>query len=90
MMRNFIFYAMVVMMVLWTAVFMIELAYVYNGSEAVVALKASEFTVADLFGFYDTLRVEVWSASAAARLAVWALPTIVFAILSALTQPPPR
>ncbi len=90
MMRSFIFYAMAVLMVLWTTVFMIELAYVYYGSEAVVTLKASEFTVADLFGFYDTARAEVWSATSAARLAVWALPMIVFAILSALTQPPPR
>ncbi len=90
MMRSFIFYTMAVLMVLWTTVFMMELGHIYNGSEAVVALKASEFTVADLFRFYDTLRPEIWSFSSATRLAVWALPMVVFAILSAVTQPTPR
>jgi hypothetical protein len=89
-MRSFIFYAMVVLMVLWTIVFMIELTYVYYASAAFETFKASEYTVTDFFVFYEALRLEIWNATAAARLAVWALPMIVFAIVSAVTQPSPR
>ena len=89
-MRSFIYYSMVVLMVLWTALFVLELAYLYANSPAIAALGESGFTLTDLGQFYDRLRLQFWSINAGARVAVWALPMIVFAIVTAVTQPEAR
>jgi hypothetical protein len=49
-MRSFIFYLMVVLMIVWTAVFIMELSYVYFSSTAVAAMAGTEQSVAD-FGW---------------------------------------
>ena len=89
-MRSFIFYLMVVLMIVWTAVFIMELSYVYFSSTAVAAMAGTEQSVADFGVFYDTIRAGFWGAEAAARVAVWGLPMVVLAIISAVTQPAPR
>lgn len=88
-MRSFIFYLMVVLMVVWTAVFIVELVYAYPSSPEPAA-DAGGFSLAALGAFYERVRADLWSIASGARIAVWALPMIVFAILSAVTQPSAR
>ena len=89
-MRSFIFYAMVILMIVWTAVFIMEITYVYFTSTAVAAMSGTEGNLVDFGVFYETIRDEFWGAGAAARIAVWALPMVVCAIISAVTQPVAR
>lgn len=89
-MRSFIFYSMVVLMMVWTAVFIMEMAYVYFSSTAVAAMAGTEHNLGDFGVFYDTIRDGFWGPEAAARVAVWGLPMLVLAIISAVTQPAPR
>ena len=89
-MRSFIYYSMVVLMVVWTAFFVLELAYVYFSSPAIAALSESGYSLTDFGQFYDRMRLQFWSITAGARVAVWALPMIVFAIITAVTQPEGR
>ena len=82
-MRSFIFYLMVVLMIVWTAVFIMELSYVYFSSTVVAAMAGTEQSVADFGVFYDTIRAGFWGPEAAARVALGAkaegtpLPPIV-------------
>ena len=89
-MRSFIFYLMVVLMIVWTAVFIMELSYVYFSSTAVASMAGTEQSMDDFGVFYDTIRTDFWGPEAAARVAVWGLPMVVLAIISAVTQPAPR
>ena len=89
-MRSFIFYSMIVLMIVWTAVFIMELAFVYFTSPAVATFAASGFTMTDVGQFYVTIRDGLWSITSGARVAVWALPMIVLAIISAVSQPTAR
>ncbi len=89
-MRSFIFYSMIVLMIVWSAVFIMEMAYVYFSSTAVAAMAGTERSLGDFGVFYDTIREGFWGSDAAARVAVWGLPMMVLAILSAVTQPAPR
>jgi hypothetical protein len=89
-MRSFVFYLMVLLMLLWTSVFLMELAYLYYSSETVASFFAGDMMMVDVAQLYDVVRDDFWSLSSAARLAVWALPMLVFAIISAETQPPPQ
>ncbi len=89
-MRSFIFYSMIVLMIVWSAVFIMEMAYVYFSSTAVAAMAGTERSLGDFGVFYDTIREGFWGLDAAARVAVWGLPMMVLAILSAVTQPAPR
>ena len=54
------------------------------------AMAGTEQSVADFGVFYDTIRAGFWGPEAAARVAVWGLPMVVLAIISAVTQPAPR
>jgi len=89
-MRSFIFYAMVVLMIVWTAVFIMEMAYVYFSSTAVAAMAGTEHSLGDFGVFYDTIRKDFWGPDAAARVAVWGVPMVVLCIISAVTQPAAR
>ena len=89
-MRSFIFYTMVVLMIMWTAVFIMEMAYVYFSSTAVAAMAGTEHNLGDLGVFYGAIRDSFWGPEAAARVSVWGLPMVVLAIISAVTQPAPR
>ncbi len=86
-MRSFIFYLMIVLMIVWSAVFIMEMAYVYFSSTAVAAMAGTEQSLGDFGVFYDTIRDGFWGPAAAARVAVWGLPMMVLAIISAVTQP---
>ena len=79
-MRSFIFYSMIVLMIVWTAVFITELAYVYFSSTAVAAMA----------GTGSSLRDDFWGPDSAARVAVWGIPMLVLSIISAVTQPAAR
>ncbi len=86
-MRSFTFYSVVVLMIVWTAIFILELALVYFTSPAVATFAASGFTMTDVGQFYVTIRDGLWSITSGARMAVWALPMIVLALVSAVTLP---
>ena len=89
-MRSFIFYSMIVLMIVWSAVFIMEMAYVYFSSTAVAAMAGTEQSLGGFGVFYDTIRDGFWGPAAAARVAVWGLPMMVLAIITAVTQPAPR
>ena len=89
-MRSFIFYSMIVLMIIWTAVFIMEMAYVYYSSTAVAAMAGTEHSLGDFGVFYHTIRAGFWGPDAAARVAVWGIPMIILSIISAVTQPTPR
>ena len=86
-MRSFTFYSVVVLMIVWTAIFILELALVYFTSPAVATFAASGFTVTDGGQFYVTIREGLWSITSGARVAVWGLPMIVLVLISAVSQP---
>jgi hypothetical protein len=89
-MRSFIFYSMIVLMIVWSAVFIMEMAYVYFSSTAVAAMAGTDPSLDGFGAFYDTIRDGFWGPVAAARVAVWGLPMMVLAIISAVTQPAPH
>jgi hypothetical protein len=89
-MRSFTFYSVIVLMIVWTAVFIMELAFVYLTSPAVATFAASGFTMTDVGQFYVTIRDGLWSIASGARVAVWSLPMIVLAIITAVSQPTAR
>ncbi len=89
-MRSFTFYSVVVLMIVWTAIFILEMALVYFTSPAVATFAASGFTVTDGGQFYVTIREGLWSITSGARVAVWSLPMNVLAIISAVSQPTAR
>ena len=89
-MRSFIFYLMIVLMIAWTAVFIMEMAYVYFSSTAVASMAGTEASLGNFGAFYDTIREGFWGPGAAARVAVWGLPMVVLSIISAVSQPAPR
>ena len=86
-MRSFSFYSVVVLMIVWTAVFIMELSFVYFTSPAVATFAASGSTMTDVGQFYVTIRDGLWSITSGALVAVWALPMIVLVLISAVTQP---
>ena len=88
-MRSFIFHAMVVLMIVWTSLFLMELTYMYFGSEVGATINAGAFNTSNLNQLYAMVREDFWSTAAAARVAVWALPMLFFAVITAVTQPPP-
>ena len=88
-MRSFIFHAMVVLMIVWTAVFLMELTYMYFVSEVGATIAVGSFNMTNLDQLYAMVREGFWGAAAAARVAVWALPMLFFAFITAVTQPPP-
>jgi hypothetical protein len=89
-MRSFTFYSMVLLMIVWTAIFIMELAFVYFTSSAVATFTASGYSLTDVGQFYVTIREGLWTITSGARVAVWALPMIVMAIISAVSQPTAR
>ncbi len=89
-MRSFTFYSVVVLMIVWTAIFILELALVYFTSPAVATFAASGFTMTDVGQFYVTIRDGLWSITSGALVAVWALPMIVLVLISAVSQPTAR
>ena len=89
-MRSFIFYLMIVLMIVWTAAFIMELAYVYFSSTAVASMTGTEANLSNFGAFYDTIREGFWGPGAAARVAVWGVPMVVLSIISAVSQPAPR
>ena len=89
-MRSLTFYSVIVLMIVWTAVFIMELAFVYLTSPAVATFAASGFTMTDVGQFYVTIRDGLWSIASGARVAVWSLPMIVLAIITAVSQPTAR
>ena len=89
-MRSFNFYSVVVLMIVWNAIFILEMALVYFTSPAVATFAASGFTMTDVGQFYVTIRDGLWSITSGARVAVWSLPMIVLAIISAVSQPTAR
>ncbi len=89
-MRSFTFHSMLFLMIVWTAVFIMELTFVYFTSSAVATFTASGFTMTDVGQFYVTIRDGFWSIASGARVAVWALPMIVLVLISAVTQPTAR
>ncbi len=88
-MRSFIFHAMIVLMIVWTTVFLMELTYLYFGSEAGATIAAGSFNISNLDQLFAMVREGFWGTAGAARVAVWALPMLVFAVISAVAQPPP-
>ena len=86
-MRSFTFYSVVVLMIVWTAIFILEMALVYFTSPAVATFAASGFTMTDVGQFYVTIRDGLWSITSGARVAVWGLPMIVLVLISAVSQP---
>lgn len=89
-MRSFIFYLMILLMIVWTAAFIMELAYVYFSSPAVASMVGTDASLSNFGAFYDTIREGFWGPGAAARVAVWGVPMVVLAIISAVSQPAPR
>ncbi len=86
-MRSFTFYSVVVLMIVWTAIFIFEMAIVYFTSPAVATFAASGFNMTDGGKFYVTISEGLWSITSGARVAVWGLPMIVLVLISAVSQP---
>ncbi len=86
-MRSFIFYVTVVLMIVWTSLFLMELTYMYFVSDVGATIAAGAFNMSNLDQLYAVVREGFWSTAAAARVAVWGLPMLILAVIVAVTQP---
>lgn len=82
-MRGVIYGLMVVLMVLWTAVLLVDLVQIVLASGLVGPQPATGEAAPMAVG--DALS-NVWGPAAQARAIVWGLPMIVFALIAAITQ----
>ena len=85
-MRRVLYYLMIVLMVLWTAVLVADLTQVLLSSGIFAATPAEQTPIQTAQGAFQTLLPDLWSPAAQARAIVWGLPMIVFALIAAITQ----
>jgi len=85
-MQRTIYYATIVLMILWTAFLAADLVQLALGSGLLAAPAEGEAMPAALDRGYQTVRDVIWGSAAQARAIVWGLPMIVFALVAAITR----
>ncbi len=83
-MHRAIYFLMIVLMVLWTAVLAADLVQSLLASGVFAAPEQSTVQTAE--SVFRKLSQDLWGRAAQARAIVWGLPMIVFALLAAITQ----
>ncbi len=81
-----IYFLMIVLMVLWTAVLAADLVQSLLASGVFAAPEPEQSAVQTAESVYRKLFPDLWGPAAQARAIVWGLPMIVFALLAAITQ----
>jgi hypothetical protein len=77
---------MILLMVLWTAVLVVDLAQGLLSIGGIVAVGADEPAGEWVRRIALGVWYDLWSLKAQARAIVWGIPMIVFALITALTQ----
>ncbi len=85
-MNRAIYFLMIVLMVLWTAVLAADLVQGLLASGVFAAPGPEQSAVQTAESVYRKLSQDFWGPAAQARAIVWGLPMIVFALLAAITQ----
>lgn len=85
-MRRAIHSAMIVLMVLWTAIVVVDLVQSLFTSSEIIGVVANETAADRARRFAQSLWHDFWGIKAQARAIVWGIPMIVFALVTALTQ----
>ncbi len=85
-MRRIVHYLMIVLMVLWTAVLLADLAQGLLASGIFAAAPVDQTPTQTAQGAVQTLLRDFWGAAAQARAIVWGVPMTVFALIAAITQ----
>ncbi len=85
-MHRAIYFLMIVLMVLWTAVLAADLVQSLLASGVFAAPEPGQSTVQAAESVYRKLLQDLWGPAAQARAIVWGLPMIVFSLLAAITQ----
>ena len=85
-MRRALNYLTIVLMVLWTAVLVVDLTQALLSSGVFAAAPAEQTPIETAQGAFQTLLPDFWGPAAQARAIVWGLPMTVFALLAAITQ----
>ncbi len=81
-----IYFLMIVLMVLWTAVLAADLVQGLLASGVFAAPEPEQSAVQTAESVYRKLLPDLWGPAAQARAIVWGLPMIVFSLLAAITQ----
>ncbi len=81
-----IYFSVIVLKVLWTAVLAADLVQSLLASGVFAAPGPEQSTVQAAESVYRKLSLDLWGPAAQARAIVWGLPMIVFSLLAAITQ----
>ena len=85
-MRRVLNYVTIILMVLWTAVLVVDLTQALLSSSIFAATPAEQTPIQTAQGAFQSLLPELWGPAAQARAIVWGLPMTVFALIAAITQ----
>ncbi len=85
-MPRVIYFLMIVLMVLWTAVLAADLVQSLLASGVFAAPEPEQSTVQTAESVVRKLLPDLWGPAAQARAIVWGLPMIVFALIAAISQ----
>ena len=85
-MQRAIYFSMIVLMILWTAVLAADLVQSLLASGIFAAPEPAQSMVQTAESVFRRLSPDLWGRAAQARAIVWGLPMIVFALLAAITQ----
>ncbi len=85
-MHRAIYFLMIVLMVLWTAVLAADLMQSLLASGIFAAPEPEQSVVQTAESVYRKLMSDIWGPAAQARAIVWGLPMIVFALIAAISQ----
>jgi len=85
-MQRTIYYATIVLMVLWTAFLVADLVQLVLASGLAAGPADGEAVPAALDRGYQTVRDVIWGSAAQARAIVWGLPMIVFSLVAAISR----
>jgi hypothetical protein len=85
-MPKFMFWFMVLLMVLWTAVLGLDLVRSLLADQQLLAVAGQPDPLAAGEAAVPGLLAKIWSSDGQARAIVWGLPMIVFSMIAAMSQ----
>lgn len=85
-MHRVIYVLMILLMIVWTAGVVYDLALVVLNSQAAAGAATEATAIQTAERAFDELWADVWGPKAQARAIVWGIPMIVFAMIAAISQ----
>jgi hypothetical protein len=83
-MHRVVYYLMIVLMFVWTAVLVVDLGQSLLAGNPLAAADGSAAQAATQV--FDWVRADFWGPTAQARAIVWGIPMVVFSLIAAIAQ----